>query len=117
MTLAELMARYEERARLAQLQQSTAPVATVYRVVLDELAKCDGIESAGRWITSGEAAEILGVSAKTVRKWCIAGRLPSARKTSGEKGDWRIPAHEVYEDARPSSETVTTVLKLWRPDE
>ncbi|MFC5465759.1 helix-turn-helix domain-containing protein [Lederbergia graminis] len=36
-----------------------------------------------------EAAEIIGVSDQTIRRWCEDGKYPSARKTSGNR--WRIP--------------------------
>lgn len=117
MNLAELLTLYEERARVASVQGSSAPVASVFRLVLDELTQLDGIETAGRWFDTSEAAAVLSVSPKTVRKWCKDGRFPSARKTSGEKGDWRIPMHEVYENARGSNAKVMKVPKLWRPDE
>ncbi|SFQ38233.1 helix-turn-helix domain-containing protein [Salibacterium halotolerans] len=39
--------------------------------------------------STGEAAEILGVSSETVRKMCDAGRFPEAERTNG--GHWRIP--------------------------
>ena len=115
MTLAELMARYEERARVAKVHQSTAPVSAIYRVILDDLSAIDGFEMAGRWMTSGEASKILGVSPKTIRKWCNAGRFPSACKTSGDEGEWRIPTHEVYADGR--REKAAPTPRLWRPDE
>lgn len=109
------MARYEERAQVARIQQSTAPVSAIYRAVLDELAAIDGIDTAGRWVTSSEAGDIRGVSAKTIRKWCADGRFSSARKTSGERGDWRIPTHEVYEEQRRTE--VVSTPRLWRRDE
>ena len=109
------MARYEERARVAQLQQSTAPVAAVYRAVLDELATIDGFETAGRWVASGEAGDILGVSAKTICKWCNDGRFPNARKTSGDEGEWRIPIREIYADDGRAK--VVPTPRLWRPND
>ncbi|MDO3409814.1 helix-turn-helix domain-containing protein [Saccharibacillus sp. CPCC 101409] len=39
--------------------------------------------------TSSEAAEILGVSDQTVRRWCDRGKYPEAYQTDG--GHWRIP--------------------------
>ncbi len=116
MKLAELMARYEERASVARAQQSTAPVAAVYRLVLDELADVDGFESAGRWMASGEASDVLGVSPKTVRKWCNEARSPGAEKTSDTRGVWRIPAEEVYRSGRRAART-DRIPRLWRPDD
>jgi len=33
----------------------------------------------GDWVTPGEAAAYLGVSKQTVRAWCAAGKLKSAK--------------------------------------
>lgn len=95
MKLAELIAELEARARVADATESVAPVAKVYRYLVTELRQVDGLETAGRWLDTGEAADVLGVSSKTVRKWCAAGRFPSARKTSAD-GEWRIPAIELH---------------------
>ena len=39
--------------------------------------------------TSSEAAEIVGVSDQTIRRWCDKGKYPEAYQTEG--GHWRIP--------------------------
>lgn len=39
--------------------------------------------------TSTEAAEIIGVTDQTIRRWCEKGKYPDAIKTHG--GHWRIP--------------------------
>ena len=36
-----------------------------------------------------EAAEIVGVSDQTIRRWCEKGKYPEAIKTGGNR--WRIP--------------------------
>lgn len=36
-----------------------------------------------------EAAEIIGVSDQTIRRWCEKGKYPDAKKTEGNR--WRIP--------------------------
>ncbi|RKO61733.1 putative site-specific integrase-resolvase [Caldibacillus debilis GB1] len=36
-----------------------------------------------------EAAEIVGVSDQTIRRWCEKGKFPEAKRT--ESGHWRIP--------------------------
>ena len=38
-----------------------------------------------------DAAPVLGLQVATLRKKCATGGMPSAFKTSGAKGDWRIP--------------------------
>jgi hypothetical protein len=38
-----------------------------------------------------DAAPVLGLQVATLRKKCATGRMPQAFKTSGSKGDWRIP--------------------------
>lgn len=112
MKLAELMTRYEDRAREAASIGSTAPVERIYRQVVADLARVDGIETAGRWMDTTEAANVLSVSPKTIRRWCVEGkRFPNARKTSDD-GEWRIPAIEVYGVVKGGAKT--TVPKLWR---
>jgi hypothetical protein len=44
LTLTELRARFEERAALAEREGASAPVANVYKVVLDDLRALDGTE-------------------------------------------------------------------------
>ena len=44
----------------------------------------------GDWLTVGEAAEALGVSASSVRHWCSGGRI-EARKIGRS---WKVPASE-----------------------
>jgi excisionase family DNA binding protein len=39
--------------------------------------------------SSTEAAEILGVSDQTIRRWCEKRKYPDAYQTDG--GHWRIP--------------------------
>ena len=45
-----------------------------------------------KYLTSGEAAERLGVAQRTVSRWCDAGRLEAHRTAGGDirKGEWRI---------------------------
>ena len=47
-----------------------------------------------QWISSGQAAALLGVSSRnTVKNWLEGGSFPSARKTDG--GHWRFLRSEV----------------------
>jgi molybdopterin-binding protein len=41
--------------------------------------------SPGEWVRIGQAAEMLGVSVDTVRRWADAGRLPSKRSEGGQR--------------------------------
>lgn len=43
--------------------------------------------------TTGQAARRLGVSSKTVTRWCESGRILGAIRTEG--GHWRVPASYV----------------------
>ncbi len=65
-------------------------------VILHQLEHLDGHDDAVRLMTTAEAATVFSVSEKTIRGWCRRRRFPSATKTSGRKGDWRIPASDVY---------------------
>lgn len=52
-----------------------------------------------------EAAEIVGVSDQTIRRWCEKGKFPEAKRT--ESGHWRIPKKYFkisLEDARKRKE-------------
>ena len=89
MTLAEILAALERRAAEAEAIGATAPVANVYRAVLEDLrpmtdASGDkgarGVLSSDRLLTVGEAAALLGVSVKWLYRH--AGRLPFARRLS-----------------------------------
>lgn len=55
--------------------------------------------------TSSEAAEIIGVSDQTIRRWCEKGKYPNAYQTDG--GHWRIPKRHfkvTLEEARKREE-------------
>lgn len=116
MKLAELLTRYEQRAREAEVIGAKASVAGLYRLVIRELGDVDGVEIAGRWLDTAEAGEVLGVSEKTIRRWCSDGRFPSARKTSGDTGEWRIPAADVYGESAREGDEAETIPRLWRED-
>jgi len=111
MTLAELLAIYEDRRRVAEQEGSQAPVSGVYAVVLNELTNLDGIDAAGRWYDTQQAADVLSLSTKTVRRWCNGGRFPSAHRTGGASGEWRIPALEIHRNLRENDRKKSP--KLW----
>ncbi len=96
MTRAELRAEWQRRKAEALETGATAPVAQLADVFLRQLEQLDGHDSAVRLMTTAEAATVLSVSEKTIRSWCGRRRFPSATKTSGRNGDWRIPASDVY---------------------
>ncbi len=85
MTLTELLARFEERAVLAEREAATAPVANVYRLVLDELRPLAvGVDAPAsapapeRLLTAAEAAARLGVAPRWLYRH--ARELPFTRR-------------------------------------
>jgi len=52
-----------------------------------------------KFLTAGEAAELLGVDRRTVSRWCEAKRLAAHRTAGGDvrKGEWRIAPAAVAE--------------------
>lgn len=114
MKLAELIVELEHLAREAAATESVAPTAKIYRHLLSKLSRVDGLGMAGHWLDTAEAADVFGVSDKTIRRWCSDGRFPNARKTSGDTGEWRIPAAEVYRDSTHEEGGSETIPRLWR---
>ena len=47
-------------------------------------------------LTTSEVAAMYGVTAKTVKRWALAGQLPRAVKTLG--GHWRFRRSEIEAD-------------------
>jgi molybdopterin-binding protein len=48
----------------------------------------------------GEAAEILGVSPDTVRRWTLSGRLPAERTPGGQRTVWRADVAKLAAERR-----------------
>ena len=117
MTMAELVREYERRRLEAERHGASAPLASVYSVVLDDLRSLDGVGTPDRLMSTVEAAKMLGVARKTVASWALEGCFPNARKTSGESGEWRIPARDVYAVLGQSETASSHPPRLWRPDE
>lgn len=114
MNRADLIEEWERRRAHAARIGSTAPVAEVYGVALEEIRQADGTPDPGQFVGTGKAAEVLDVSPKTVRRYCQDDKFPGARKTT-EHGEWRIPLRDVHRaagEARPPTETP----RLWEPD-
>lgn len=66
------------------------------------------------WLTTTEAAQLLGLTGRTVRRLCEIGRFPNA--TQPNRAHWRIPRHDVealIERTRPS---VVRRRKSVKPD-
>ena len=107
------MTDFERRRIEADRHGATAPLATVYALVLEELRALDGGAIPDRMMNTSEAAKVLAVSPKTAAKWAAAGRIDGARKTSAN-GEWRLPARSVYSQAggRKWKDTTSTP-KLW----
>ena len=58
------------------------------------LAELERTLDVPRWVTSQEAADLLGVSSPTtVKNWLEGGHFPSARRTPG--GHWRFLLSDV----------------------
>ena len=49
-------------------------------------------DARGEYITTGEAASLLGVSPKTVARWANEGKLPHITTLGGHR---RFPKHEL----------------------
>lgn len=63
-----------------------------------------GSADLSRWVTPSQAANLLGVSAQTVRSWCDRGRLTSARTILGRL----IDPDSVQEIQKERSDASTT---------
>lgn len=95
MSVAELIEVYERRRAEADRVRATAPLADVYRMVIEELRDLESGKASGRWLSAAEAAQILGVDRKTVAIWAAQGRFPGATKARAT-GDWSLPVAGVF---------------------
>ena len=73
MTIGELVGALERRAAEAEREGATAPVANVYRLVLEELRPLVPVDGNGgaarepeRWLTADQVAERLGTTSRWV---------------------------------------------------
>lgn len=93
MTLRDVLAQLAARRADCDRLHAQVDAAALLGEILDLLERVDGAEAvAGRDLTTREAAALLGLDSRTIERYCRAGRLPGAFKTSGETGDWRVPA-------------------------
>ena len=93
MTVAELVARLEQRAADAEAMHASAPVADVLRVVLKELATVNGVapdSGSDRLLSAADVAARLNVSTRYVydhaREWPFAERLSARKLRFSERG-------------------------------
>jgi predicted DNA-binding transcriptional regulator AlpA len=96
MTKAELLEDLQRRKAEAAQVGASAPIAQILDLVIAQLDRLDGVDGSPRLVRVQTAAVTLGLSPATIRRMCQGGRFPGAMKTSGDRGDWRIPAGEVY---------------------
>ena len=91
--LEQLAARRADCARL----RAHVDGAALLDEVLALLEDVDGRPAIGADgdLTTAEAGELLGRAARTIERACRAGEFPSAYRTSGASGDWRIPPGDV----------------------
>lgn len=62
---------------------------------------------AARWISTHEAARLLGVSARSIQRRCSAGTLP-ARRVQGERREvWEVEAQAVEAERQGHNDTAT----------
>ncbi len=77
-----------------------------------------GTSSADEFLDLPTAAEMLGVSVKTLRKRCVAGSMAGAKKQSYIKGDrWVIPVATVESTLRQATQKAASVGTVNPPAE
>jgi len=108
---AELVAdRIRELAEEARSEKRPVRVSKVLEAVRE------GQGPVVHWLTSTEAAERLGVSRNTVKKWARTGYLRGSRRDP--EGWWRIPEPSVERVARIESDLAAVPVTedlSWRP--
>jgi hypothetical protein len=99
MTLRELLEIYERRRSEAERVGAMAPLAEVYRLVIEEIQGVQGSPGSGRWLSASEAAQILGMDRKTVAIWAAQGKFPGATKDE-KTAEWHLPVASVFSSVR-----------------
>ncbi len=116
MTHGELIRDYERRLQDAKRFGTHAPLDKAISAFLDDLRALDGLAPPAALMDTAQAAQILNISPKTVRKWCMKGRFPGARQTNGQRGEWRIPSSDVFAEAGNPPPKRPRSPKLWIPE-
>jgi excisionase family DNA binding protein len=86
----------ETEAILAEVRQRDAHLGSRLRDLIDRLQRRHGVSpDAGgtEYLSTGDAARLLGVSINTAKKWIRLGYIKGAFETPG--GHLRIPSSEV----------------------
>lgn len=86
------------------------PEREALQMVLDRLVR--SARDRTEWWTPAQVGRLLGASPDTVRRWCMAGRLPGYRTPGGH---WRIP-YTALADAVAWREALDAVTAPWRDD-
>lgn len=82
---------------LEPLVDDTARVAALTALAVADVGHiAGGASAAGPELTTTEAVVLLGIPARTLRRWLAAGRVPGARCTTA---GWLIPAASLKEAA------------------
>ena len=88
-----------------------------YELTEDEfnaaMRAADALSDGARLLTTGQAADILGVTAKTVARIIDAGRIPSSRLSA--TGHRMVEYRDVIRYTRSSASAVTGCLRMRGP--
>lgn len=104
MSLDRLRTKYRRLIAESERLDSRAPVHRVLSMVLEDLDEWEagGLGDVPETLSTREAANYWGVTAKTVARWCAEGRVEGAFKSSGHpRARWRLPAETVYRGPPP----------------
>jgi len=86
--------------------------------VSSDLPLSAGTSSANEFLDLPTAAEMLGLSVKTLRKRCVAGSMAGAKKQNYIKGDrWVIPVATVESTLRQATQKAASVGTVNPPAE
>ena len=92
------ISRIKAMAARAASVNSTAPVEQILKAVIRILElefERHGRSHPSAMLSATEAAELEGVSTRTIRNRCQEGDYPGAELTRGDSGHWRIPLKDL----------------------